>query len=72
MDLSELIGEAASCYIDQLDSSKVIFCTSLNLGIIMNGIVGFCVLVATVDLLPFLLTEYLEMQADFSGFCNLN
>ena len=33
----------------------------------MTGIVGFCGLAVTIDLLPFLVTENLGLQTDFSG-----
>ena len=61
-----------SCHFSRQDLLKIASCVSSNSSVIMTGIVGFYGLVTTVALLPLLLTEILEIWADFSGIRSLN
>ena len=54
------------------ESIKVVSCDSLNSDVIMTGTVRFYGLMATVDLLTFLLTANLGISVDLSGIENLN
>ena len=68
MDLLKLIvGCITGCQLSHqsMDSQRIVSCVSSNLGPIIFGIAGYYGLTVILDFLPLLLTENIELWADF-------